>query len=324
MPPRLTITVLGSGTSHGIPMIACDCPVCTSPDPRDKRTRASVAIRIDETTDRDDAAPRAELAERTNELFGQGRGLFGAPTILIDTSPELRLQCLANGIRRVDAVLYTHHHIDHIAGLDDLRHFTDFHKSIIPCFGQTATTVRLRAVFAYAFEEDPDYPSTKPHLTLHEVSGSFELPLETSPPRRPMSGAADKRLPNKQVESAIRNPIPARRDSIRITPIPLLHGHLPILGFRIGDFAYCTDASEIPAGSWRLLEGLDVLVLNALRRRRHPTHFNLEQAVEHAVRIAAKRTYFTHIAHELFHETTNRGLPEGMALAHDGLVIRST
>ena len=316
MPPRLTITVLGSGTSHGIPMIACDCPVCTSPDPRDKRTRASVAIAIGGAEGGRDETGDAEHAESSTPPPDQGRGVpaYGrVPTILIDTSPELRLQCLANGIRRVDAVLYTHHHIDHIAGLDDLRRFNDLQQGVIPCFGLAATTQRLRAVFAYAFEEDPDYPSTKPHLTLHEVSGSFDLPLEASPPRRPMSGAADKGLPNKQVESAIR-----------ITPIPLLHGHLPILGFRIGDFAYCTDASEIPAGSWPLLEGLDVLVLNALRRRRHPTHFNLEQAVEHAVRIAAKRTYFTHIAHELLHETTNRGLPEGMALAHDGLVIRST
>ena len=253
----LTVMLLGSGTSHGIPMIACDCPVCTSADPRDQRTRPSIAVAYDDTS------------------------------ILIDTSPELRLQCLANGIRRVDAVLYTHHHFDHIAGLDDLRRFNHVQRRSLPCHGLPETLDRLRAMFAYAFEEDLDYPSAKPHLTLHPISGPFEIGGGT------------------------------------ITPIPLLHGRLSILGFRIGDFAYCTDVSEIPADSWPLLAGLDVLILDALRKRLHPTHFNLDQAVDHARRIAARRTYFTHIAHELPHEETNRALPPGMTLAHDGLVIHS-
>ncbi len=252
----LTITVLGSGTSHGVPMIACDCAVCTSSDPRDRRTRPSILIQYDSTT------------------------------LLVDTSPELRLQCLANNVRRVDAVLYTHHHIDHLAGLDDLRRFNWLQKGPIPCYGQAATLERLRTMFAYVFEHDPEYPSAKPQLELRTIDGAISIGGRT------------------------------------ITPIPLLHGKLPVMGFRAGDFAYCTDVSEIPAESWPLLKELDVLILDALRKRPHPTHFNLDQAVDHARRIGARRTYFTHMAHELPHEETNRELPEGMALSHDGLVIQ--
>jgi len=253
----ITVSVLGSGTSHGIPMIACGCRVCTSSDPRDRRTRSSVAVS------------------------------WGETTVLIDTSPELRLQCLANDIRRADAVLYTHHHIDHLAGLDDLRRFNDLQRRTIPCHGQPDTLTRLRAMFAYAFEDDPEYPSAKPRLTLHQIDGPLLL------------------------------------EGLRIVPIPLLHGRLPVLGFRFGRFAYCTDVSEIPDSSWPLLEGLDVLILDALRLRPHPTHFHLDQAVEHARRIGAGRTFFTHIAHEILHEEINRRLPPGMALAYDGQRIHT-
>lgn len=251
----LAITILGSGTSHGVPMIACDCPVCTSFDPRDRRTRASIAVQWEQVC------------------------------LLIDTAPELRLQCLANGIRRADAVLYTHHHFDHLAGLDDLRRFNHLQGRELPCYGQSDTLERIRAMFGYAFEYDPEYPSAKPELTLEIINGPFTLFGRT------------------------------------ITPIPLWHGKLPILGYRIGSFAYCTDVSEIPAESWSLLRNLDVLILDALRRRPHPTHFNLAQAIDHAQRIAARQTFFTHIAHELSHAETTRQLPENMALAYDGLVI---
>jgi len=254
----IRITILGSGTSHGVPMIACDCPVCTSPDPRDRRTRPSILIRYENTS------------------------------LLVDTAPELRLQCLASDVRRVDAVLYTHHHIDHIAGLDDLRRFNWVQHQALPCHGQPETLDRLRTMFAYVFDEDPDYPSAKPRLDLVPIEGPFEI------------------------------------GGRRITPIPLLHGRMRVLGFRVGDFAYCTDVGEIPAESWPLLSGLDVLILDALRKRPHPTHFNIEQAVDHARRIGAKRTLFTHIAHELGHEQTNRELPPGMALAYDGQMIGST
>lgn len=260
VPKDLQITVLGSGTSHGVPMIACDCAVCTSADPRDRRTRPSILIQFGGATER--------------------------ISLLVDTSPELRLQCLACNVRRVDAVLYTHHHIDHIAGLDDLRRFNWIQSQAMPCYGQPETLERLRAMFGYVFESDADYPSAKPQLDLREIQGPFEIGGTT------------------------------------ITPIPLLHGTLPVLGFRVGDFAYCTDVNQIPPASWPLLAGLRVLILDALRRRAHPTHFSLGEAVDHARRIGAGHTYFTHIAHELGHEATNRELPAGMALAYDGQVIR--
>lgn len=247
--------MLGSGTSHGVPMIGCDCAVCTSVDPRDKRTRPSVYLR------------------------------WNDGGVLIDTSPELRLQALACDVRRCDAVLYTHHHIDHIAGLDDLRRFNWIQKSKLPCYGSAETLARLRQMFAYVFDHDPEYQSHKPQIELSRIDGPLELLGRT------------------------------------VTPIPLLHGRMPVLGFRIGRFAYCTDVSEIPATSRPLLEGLDVLILDALRKRPHPTHFTLEQAVAAADRIGACRTFFTHIAHELGHAETNAELPAGMALAYDGLTI---
>lgn len=281
MDGQIRITVLGSGTSHGVPMIACDCAVCTSTDPRDKRTRPSIVIEYGEPHRRDAGATRPFATQPIST-----RPV--ATSLLVDTSPELRLQCVANHIRRVDAVLFTHHHIDHIAGLDDLRRFNWIQQKAIPCYGQAETLERLRAMFAYAFEDDSDYPSAKPQLALHEIEGAFEI------------------------------------GGVRVTPIPLLHGRLPVLGYRVGNFAYCTDVSEIPRESWPLLAGLDVLILDALRKRPHPTHFSLEQAVDHARRIGARQTFFTHIAHELPHEDTNRGLPAGMALAYDGQVISSS
>jgi len=249
------VTVLGSGTSHGVPMIGCDCAVCTSRDPRDRRTRTSVHV----------------------EMAGQA--------ILVDTSPELRLQCLACDIRRVDAVLFTHHHADHVTGLDDLRRFNYLMSKPLSCYAGAATLEVLKLMFSYAFEEMPDYVSSKPELKLKEIAGPIQV------------GEA------------------------RVVPIPLLHGDLPVLGFRFGDFAYCTDCSFIPEESFALLEGVKVLILDGLRHRPHATHFNLTQAVEAAQRIGASQTYFTHIAHELPHEATNAELPPGMALAYDGQVI---
>ena len=250
----MRIVFLGTGTSHGIPMIGCDCAVCTSKDPRDQRLRTSVAI---------EAAGRC---------------------LLIDTTPELRLQCIANGIRRVDAVLFTHHHADHVTGLDDLRRFNELQRSQLPCYADARTATCLRRMFDYAFEERPGYLSAKPRLRLHAIEGPFEV------------------------------------EGLSIVPIPLMHGCEPVFGFRCGRFAYCTDVSAIPESSYALLADLDVLVLDGLRRRPHPTHFHLDRAVEEAGRIKAARTYFTHIAHELGHASTCAELPAGMALAYDGQV----
>ncbi len=250
----IRIVCLGTGTSHGIPMIGCDCAVCTSSDPHDKRTRPCIAVSWEDRT------------------------------VLIDTPPELRLQCVARGIKRADAILFTHHHADHVAGLDDLRRFNYLMGSALNCYGPADALKRIGEMFVYAFEDDPDYPSQKPALNLVPIDANpFEL------------------------------------FGMTVAPIPLMHGPLPVFGYRFGKFAYCTDCNFIPADSLDRLNGLDVLILDGLRRRPHPTHFNLEQAVEMAKQIGAKRTYFTHIAHELMHEETNAELPEGMELAYDGL-----
>ncbi len=247
------VILLGTGTSHGVPMIGCDCDVCTSSDPRDKRTRPSIYVR------------------------------HAGVSILIDTSPELRLQCIANEVTCVDAVLFTHHHADHVCGLDDLRRFNYLRQGSLPCYGSAATLEALSRMFSYAFAPPSRDPTSRPELTWKEIAGG-----------------------------------PFWVGEATVTPIPLLHGRMPVLGFRFGRFAYCTDCSEIPEDSLALLRDLDVLVLDALRRRPHPTHFNLEQAVAMAHRIGAERTLFTHIAHELGHEATNAELPDGMALGHDG------
>jgi phosphoribosyl 1,2-cyclic phosphate phosphodiesterase len=238
-------------------MIACGCAVCTSPDPRDRRTR-------------------------TSAVFS-----YEGHHVLVDTAPELRLQCVACGITRIDAVLYTHAHADHVVGLDDLRRFNDLLGGPLDVHGSAATLRRLRGMFGYAFADDPDYESTKPLLRAVEITQPLEL------------------------------------HGRRVIPIPYQHGRTMVLGFRIGDMAYCPDCNFMPEESRALLANLDILVLDALRRRPHPTHFNLEQAVEEAGRIGARRTYFTHLTHELAHTQTNAELPSGMELAYDGLVCES-
>lgn len=252
--PTVEVIVLGTGTSHGVPMIGCRCGVCTSDDPRDKRTRPSIYVR------------------------------FGGVRLLVDTAPELRLQCLAHGVEAVDAVLFTHHHADHVAGLDDLRRFNWLMQKAMPCYGTQRTMEALRRMFSYAFEPAADSPHSRPQLELHPIDrGPFSVGGET------------------------------------IVPIPLMHGPMPVLGFRFGRFAYCTDCSHIPDESLALLQDLEVLILDALRPDPHPTHLSVTQAVELAHRIGAGRTYFTHMAHQLQHADTNCGLPAGMELAYDGL-----
>jgi len=207
-------------------------------------------------------------------------------TVLVDTSTDLRQQVLRLGLMDVDAVLYTHAHADHVFGLDDLRMFNWRRGGAIPVYGSAITLAAIRRTFWYVFE-DVEAGGGKPLLELHDVDAPF-----------PLCG---------------RN----------VIPVPLRHGRLPILGYRIGGFAYLTDVSAIPEASYALLRDLDVLVLSALRRRPHPTHLHLDRALEEAGRIGAKRTLFTHIAHELSHAAVAAELPPGIELAYDGLRLET-
>lgn len=252
----LTITFLGTGTSHGVPMIGCDCGTCRSTDPRDARLRPSLYIE----------APTGEA-------------------LLVDAGPDLRAQALGANIRRVDAVVFTHGHADHILGIDELRRFNSLQQRSMPCYGDAPTLFDIERMFAYVFDPATPKGGGLPQLELIEITGPFAV------------------------------------GSLPILPVPIFHGARPILGLRIGAFAYLTDCSRIPDDSWPLLEGLDVLVLDALRERPHPTHFTIDEAVDTAGRIGARQTYFIHMCHDLGHAATNARLPRGMELAYDRLVI---
>jgi phosphoribosyl 1,2-cyclic phosphate phosphodiesterase len=265
----IRVTVLGSGTSHGVPAIGCDCAVCRSEDPRDKRTRPSILIEI---------VPGPHDPARTP---------FAAAvrSILVDTSTDLREQALANDVRRVDAILYTHTHADHVFGIDEVRRFNQMQKAAIPCFAQADTVASLRRMFAYIFEPPAQIGGGLPQLSLFRLAGAFSL------------------------------------GGVEIVPIPLFHGTLPILGYRLGTFAYLTDCNRIPDASFALLDGVRTLIIDALRRRPHSTHFSVDEAAAAAARIGAERVYFTHISHDLGHAETCASLPPGVQLAYDGQVI---
>lgn len=252
----MRITFLGTGTSHGVPMIGCGCSTCLSTDPRDTRLRPSIFV----------------------ETAGA--------RVLVDAGPDLRAQALRHQIARVDAILFTHGHADHILGIDDVRRFNALMGGPMPCFGDAATLEDIRTTFGYVFAPATPKGGGLPLLDLREIQGSWRI--------------AD----------------------LDVTPVPVDHGSRPILGFRFGTFAYLTDCNRIPDASWPLLHGLDVLVLDALRIRPHPTHFSLDEAVAAAARIGAPRTFFTHMCHDLQHASTSARLPPGMALAHDGLVLQ--
>jgi phosphoribosyl 1,2-cyclic phosphate phosphodiesterase len=239
-------------------MIGCTCAVCTSADPRDNRLRPSIYIEAD-----------------------------GA-SLLVDTGPDLRTQALRFGVRRVDAILYTHGHADHVVGLDEVRRFNAIQRSSIPCYGDAATLGEIRQMFGYVFSPATPKGGGIPQIEL--------IPVE------PRGGA---------FESA----------GVRIVPVLVYHGEREVLGFRVGPFAYLTDCSHIPDDSWPLLSGVEVVVLDALRERPHPTHFSLAEAVDAARRIGARQTYFTHIAHDLGHEATCARLPASMQLAYDGQAV---
>lgn len=252
------LLLLGTGTSHGVPVIGCHCDVCESTDPRNKRTRTGVAVHTPQ-------------------------GVF-----LIDTSPELRMQLLRERIDLANAVIYTHSHADHLFGLDDLRLFGYRLEQPIPLYCEEIVEQQIRAAFSYAFAPRPVdmHHGAIPLLELRRLAlEPFELLGE------------------------------------RIQPIRLLHGQLPILGFRIGDVAFCTDVSFIPDESWPLLEGLDTLIIDALRDKPHATHFGIPQALEVVERVRPRQTYLTHVSHYLDYESTNARLPQGVELSYDGLRI---
>jgi phosphoribosyl 1,2-cyclic phosphate phosphodiesterase len=236
-------------------MIGCRCDTCRSADPRDRRSRPSI-------------------------LFEMGGGV----RVLVDTTPDLRSQALAHDLDRVDAILFTHCHADHVMGLDEVRRFNVLQQAAIPCYGDLRTLTELRRTFAYIFDS-ADEGGGIPRVHLYPVGGPFSIGGET------------------------------------FTPVPVWHGRHEILGFRVRNFAYLTDCSGIPDRSWALLEGLDTLAIDALRHRPHPTHFTVEQALAASVRLGPRRTWLTHICHDLAHAATNAALPDGVEMAYDGLVI---
>lgn len=273
----MRFTFLGTGTSSGVPAIACDCAVCTSTDPRDQRLRTGACVRFVDP----DGAERC---------------------VLIDATPDLRQQALANKLTRCDAVLFTHNHVDHTFGVDELRRFNAVQRMPIDIYAEEHTLDHLRRVYLHIFEADKN------------VNQSFVATL----------------IPNRiNADRAIE------LYGVRFAPIRVLHGRLPVLGFRIEagaanpvqrsaspfPLAYCTDVSAIPPESYRQLRGLKTLVLDALRHRHHPTHLTLQQAVCIAENVGAEMTYFVHMSHDLAHEETNAQLPPNMRLAHDGLTL---
>ena len=251
----MRVTFLGTGTSHGVPVIACQCAVCRSDEPKNHRTRPSILLTL------------------------------GDKHILVDTTPELRVQALRHKVNRVDAILFTHAHADHLHGLDDVRAYSAAQGRPITCYGSRATLERILITFSYAFELK-HLGGGIPQIELAPIDGVFSL------------------------------------FGTEIIPVDLLHGKTEVLGFRIGNFAYATDCNFIPPASLEMLKGLDVLVLDALRwSPPHPTHFTIPEALEIVEYLQPKQTYFTHLTHDVEHHSTDAHLPKNVQLAYDGLIL---
>lgn len=252
----MQLTFLGVGSSAGTPVVGCQCSTCLSDNPKNKRLRCSAAITTDD-----------------------------GEVILIDTGPDLRAQSLRAGLIRIDAVLYTHTHADHLHGIDDLRAFCQIQKMQIPLYGKLDAMQHIQAKFGYAIREVGDFWEM-PILSINPISEPFEI------------------------------------FGIRVTPIPVKHGYSEILGYRIGNLAYLTDVSEIPEASLALLADLDILIIDCLRYKPHYTHINVEQSIAYAGLIKARSTYFIHMTHDLEYEKLSGEVPESMYVAYDGLKLK--
>jgi phosphoribosyl 1,2-cyclic phosphate phosphodiesterase len=291
----MRVTFLGTGTSHGIPVIGCSCAVCVSPNPKNRRNRIGVWLHEGpahvgrDLTEKGHAQAEAMATAAASVLKAEESAPSGAKanglSAIIDVCSEFRIASLDRGLKRLDFVLLTHAHSDHVSGLDDLRIFSQTSGRPMPIYADARTLEDIRARYAYAFNPPKAYGGGTPQYDLREVTSGF------------------------------------REGGWNIVPLPVMHGPEPILGFRINDFAFITDVTVIPDSTLALLKGLDVLALDCLRKRPHSTHLSLDQAVAYAKRIGAKRTYLIHLTHELEHEETENGLPPEIRVAFDGLEL---
>jgi len=254
---RVELTFTGTGTGHGVPVIGCDCPVCTGGDPRNRRLRCGAVLR------------------------------FAGVTVAIDTPPDMRTQMLAAGVTSIDAVLYTHEHADHIHGIDDLRRFNQIAKGPLAAYAPPGCARALRERFRYATGGAGTDPVIAPALEVIDATGPFEI------------------------------------GGVTVTPVPLVHGEIDTAGYRVGGLAYLTDLKELPAASRDLVRGVDLLVLDALRPAEHPMHLSFDEALGLARELSPRRTYLTHMTHNVDYAAVEPTLPEGVHLAYDGLTVWS-